>query len=124
MPRRKLKGRRVLLVEDELIVATDIEHCLEEAGALMVGPAWRLGEALELVSDLREQMDAAILDVDLHGQDVFPVADVLKARGIPFLFHTGHGTRAGLDKRYPGAVVCPKPVFSDHLVAAVAGLIR
>lgn len=118
-----LVGRNILLVEDEMILAMEIEHSLDEAGAHVIGPAGRLRDALQLALDRKRQMDAAILDGDLHGLDVFPVADALKARGVPFLFHTAHGSRAGLKDRYSGAVVCTKPVFSEHLVALVAGLI-
>jgi len=119
-----LSGRSVLLVEDEMILAAEIEHSLEEAGAQVIGPVGRLGDALAIVTTSDERFDAAILDVDLHGQDVFPVADVLRDRGIPFLFHTAHGSKAGLKDRYSGAVVCNKPVFSEHLVALVAGLLE
>lgn len=120
----ELSGRLVLLVEDEMILAAEIEHSLEEAGAQVIGPVGRLGEALAIVTESNERLDAAILDVDLHGQDVFPVADVLRDRGIPFLFHTAHGSKAGLKDRYSGALVCNKPVFSEQLVALIAGLLE
>ena len=124
MDEADLSGRRILLVEDELLLAIDVEHSLDEAGAQTIGPASRLRDAVAIAADLDVQIDAAILDVDLHGQDVFPVADALRARGVPFLFHTGHGTKAGLNERYFGAVVCSKPILSEHLVAMVARLLK
>ena len=106
-----------------MLVAMEIEHALQEAGARVIGPAGRLADALKIAADPNKEMDAAILDVDLHGQDVFPVADALKARRVPFLFHTGHGTKTGLQDRYSGAIVCNKPVLSERLVAVLAGIL-
>lgn len=115
-----LSGRRILLVEDEFLIALDIEMELAGAGADVVC-AGRLEEAEALSRDTA--CDAAILDLDLHGRDSFPVADRLEARGIPFLFHTGHGVRANLTARYPSAVICNKPCSSSELIGHLDRLV-
>ena len=117
----RLKGRRILVVEDEVIVALEIAMALEERGADVVGPAYSLDAAVAMAR--AGGIDAAVLDVDLQGEDVFPAAEVLMAAGVPFLFHTGHGQRADLKARFDGAVVCSKPTLSEDLAAALASLL-
>ena len=87
-----LEGIRVLVVEDEFLVATLIEDMLVAAGCVVAGPVPRLSEALEAVD--HETFDAAVLDVNLGGDRVYPVADALSRRNVPFVFVTGYG--AGL----------------------------
>ena len=118
-----LAGQRVLLVEDELMLALEIQLALEDEGARVVGPVDDLREGLALL-DREAVFDAAILDIDLHGEDVFPLAERLRARDVPFLFHTGHGDRAALDRHFGTVPVCIKPVLSETLVRAVGGLLR
>ena len=84
-----LAGRRVLLVEDEVLIAMVIEATLEDEGMIVVGPFGRLSHALAAAQV--EQIDVALLDVNLAGQYVYPVVDILEQRGIPFLFLTGYG---------------------------------
>jgi ActR/RegA family two-component response regulator len=76
-------------VEDDYIVASDLARALEERGAEVIGPAASIGTALKLV---REQgaLNGAVLDVDLRGQPVYPVADALRVAGVPFVFTTGY----------------------------------
>ena len=107
-----------------MMLAMYLQMELEEIGAQTVGPAARVDAAVALVSDPDIAIDAAILDVDLHGRDVFPVAQVLRERGVPFVFYTGHGTRADLNARFEGAPVCIKPTLTEDLLAVVAGLLR
>ena len=85
-----LEGIRVLVVEDEFLVATLIEDMLRAAGCVVSGPIPRLAEALDAVD--RETFDAAVLDVNLAGDRIDPVADVLSRRNVPFVFVTGYGT--------------------------------
>ncbi|MEM9795943.1 MAG: response regulator [Pseudomonadota bacterium] len=113
-----LEGRRILIVEDEFLVSTEISLTLEEAGAEVIGPAGTVDEGLSLTTE-ENRLDGAILDVDLHGKDVYPVAERLAAISIPFIFHTGHGGRAELNKRFPTATVCPKPTLPEMLMAAL-----
>jgi len=84
-----LNGKRVLVVEDEMLVAMNIEDILLELGAIVVGPAMRLETALDLAQVA--ELDVAMLDVNLHGGRSYPVAEVLRARGLPFIFATGYG---------------------------------
>jgi DNA-binding response OmpR family regulator len=78
----------VLIVEDQIIIAIEIEDILGGCGCVAVGPAGTLESALRLARE--EVLDAAILDVNLDGEYVFPVAEELRARGIPFIFATGY----------------------------------
>lgn len=118
-----LAGRRVLLVEDELMLALDVQLALEDAGAHVLGPIDDLADGLALL-ERESGIDAAILDIDLHGEDVFPLAERLRARGVPFLFHTGHGERAALTRHFERVTVCTKPVLTEALVRAVRDLLR
>jgi len=113
-----LAGLRVLLVEDEAMVAMMIEDMLSDLGCLVIGPASRVSSALDLLDD--EAIDAAVLDVNLGGEAVFPVADRLAAVGVPFVFSTGYGL-AGLDDRHAARPVLQKPYSRDRLGAALAG---
>jgi CheY-like chemotaxis protein len=83
-----LEGIRVLVVEDEFLVATLIEDMLVDAGCVVAGPVPRLSEALDAVD--RGMFDAAVLDVNLGGDRVYPVADALSRRNVPFVFITGY----------------------------------
>lgn len=113
-----LSGKVILLVEDEAMLAMELQFALEDAGAEVVGPALTLGSALSLVAQ-EGDIDGAILDVDIGGVDVFPVAQALELRGVPFVFHTGHGERVQLNTMFPAAPVITKPVPSDKLIVAL-----
>lgn len=117
----RLAGRRILVLEDEALIAMDIALTLEDWNAVVIGPAHSFEEGLELAD--RERLDAAVLDVNLRGKEVFPVAELLRSRGVPFLFHTGHETRASLQDRFPRIIVCQKPVLSEVLAEAVGRLL-
>jgi DNA-binding response OmpR family regulator len=82
------RGLRILLVEDEGVIAMLLEDILTQSGHEVVGPVARMDGAMAMAQ--RETLDAAILDVNLNGQEVYPVAAVLAARGIPFVFATGY----------------------------------
>jgi DNA-binding response OmpR family regulator len=88
-----LEGVRVLLVEDEYLVASLIEEMLEIAGCVVTGPIPRLAQAVDAAD--RETCDAAVLDVNLAGERIYPVADILSRRNIPFVFVTGYGVLPG-----------------------------
>jgi CheY-like chemotaxis protein len=113
-----LSGRSILIVEDESLIALLVMDALEEAGAAVVGPCYTLAECMKAARSYK--LDAAVLDVDLAGQDVFPAADELRQRNIPFIFHTAHADREELRARFGDVPVCRKPARIDDLVAAVA----
>ncbi len=108
---------RVLVVEDEMLVAMLIEDAITDLGHQVVGPAMRLETALDAATN--ETFDFAILDINLAGKQSFPVADALTARGTPFIFASGYG-RAGLAEPYRDASVLQKP-FSPEQLASVLG---
>jgi CheY-like chemotaxis protein len=89
--RGELNGLRVLVVEDEVLVAQTMETILAELGCTVVGPAPGLREALELA---RHDVDCAVLDIKLGEDDVFPLADKLKLMGVPYIFYSGLGQTA------------------------------
>lgn len=116
----KLAGLKVLVVEDEMMVSMLIEDMLTDLGCTVVGPASRLDEAMDLVRE--GGMDCAVLDVNLGGQPIFPVADALRAKGHPFAFATGYGD-AGLRDIDKGSPVLQKP-FREGDLARVLGELR
>lgn len=116
----KLNGLRVLVVEDEMMVSMLIEDMLGDLGCHVVGPAARLDEALELAH--AGELDCAVLDVNLGGQPIFPLADVLRGKGKPFAFATGYGD-AGLRDVDKGTPVLQKP-FRESDLARVLGELR
>jgi two-component sensor histidine kinase len=114
-----LKGARVLIVEDAVLLALELETGLSDAGATVVGPAYELEEALAL---LDQPIDAAVLDANLNGRSVTPVAELLQKRGVPFVFATGYGETGGA----PGGFTAPvirKPYDVTQVAAAVAELL-
>jgi CheY-like chemotaxis protein len=112
-----LDGLRVLVVEDEPLVAMDIAAVLRRAGAAVLGPAHRLDAALALAAE--EVLDGALLDINLAGANVFPLADALAARGVPFMFLTGYEPEI-LPQAHRDRPLYRKPYTSARLVKAVA----
>jgi CheY-like chemotaxis protein len=104
--------RRVLVVEDEMLIGMLLEDMLTDLGHEVAAIVPRLKEALAAVE--RETYDLAVLDVHLHGESAFPVAEALIAKGIPFVFATGYGER-GLPENYRGRPVLQKPFAKDDL---------
>ncbi len=115
-----IAGKRVLVVEDEVLVAMMIEDYLEDLGCFVVGTASRLQEAVEMARNL--ELDVAILDVNLKGELSYPVAEMLVSRNLPFVFSTGYGT-AGLPGNLCGATVLSKPYDPEHLAAALLSVL-
>jgi CheY-like chemotaxis protein len=110
-----LKGHRLLVVEDEYLVAADLAASLESLGAEVIGPAASVEEALSFVEKDGVRLDGAVLDINLRNERVYPVADVLTARGIPFVFTTGYDA-AAVPTAYAWAPRCEKPVDKTQLV--------
>jgi CheY-like chemotaxis protein len=107
-----LAGRRVLILEDEPVVAFALEDMLIDMGCVVVGPALRLPDAFALIEST--PFDAAILDVNISGVPSYPIADELERRGIPYLFATGYG-KDGVEARRVRVGVLTKP-YRPHQV--------
>jgi len=116
---RGLSGRRVLLVEDQFLVADDIGTLLEGLGITIVGPHARLATALPAART--EALDAAVLDVNLDDGIVDPVAAELARRDIPFLFVTGY-VRQDLAQKFRDRPVLAKPFSTQDIEAALWAL--
>jgi CheY-like chemotaxis protein len=118
LSRRKLSNRRVLVVEDEMMIAMLIEDMLEEFGCTLVGPATTVPRALELIA--KENVEIAVLDLNLDGQDTYAIADALRQKNVPFIFATGYGS-TGLRQEYGNRPVLQKPFQAQALENALAG---
>jgi CheY-like chemotaxis protein len=113
-----LKSRRLLVVEDDYLLADDLARFLEELGAYVVGPVGSIDDALALIAS-ENDLDGALLDINLHGQHVFPVADALAAREVPFIFTTGYD-RVAIPEAYADVPLCSKPTDALRLAQSLA----
>ncbi len=120
-PSAALAGLKVLVVEDETIVAMLLEQMLEELGCTVAGVAGQVSAATELAQTI--DADIAILDMNLGGQRVDPVAEALAGRGVPFVFASGYG-EDGLAPQFRGRPVLPKPFRLDQLKDALISIAR
>lgn len=116
-----LKGVRVLVVEDEYFVAIMLEEMLESAGCIVMGPIPRLQEALDAVD--HQDYDVALLDVNLAGERIDPVADALFERDVPFMFVTGYGASA-LPREYAERPHIGKPFRMAELLGMLSSILR
>jgi DNA-binding response OmpR family regulator len=121
MPYRPLAGARILIVEDEAVIAFDLTEALTEAGAAVVGPAMTLTTAFRHATD--GELSAALLDVRLGSETVFPVAKALFDRGIPLAFHTGDPDASTLGSGWPESEILTKPASREAVVGALAKLL-
>ncbi|WP_265571649.1 response regulator [Sphingomicrobium nitratireducens] len=108
---------KILVVEDEYIIALDIAHTLEDAGYDVLGPCEDVAGALALIEG--ELPDGAILDVQLDNETVHPVARRLSEAGVPIVFHSGHAQPCDLQKEFEAARFCSKPCAPQQLVETV-----
>lgn len=115
-----LAGFTVLVVEDEYYTADDLRRELVGAGATVLGPAPSLERALDLIRS-SERIDAAILDINLNGEMVFPAATLLHQRGVPIVFATGYD-RTMIPPRFDDAIRCEKPVDPHSVRRALSGV--
>lgn len=122
MPDERLKGMRLLLVEDEAMVAMMLEDMLSDFGCEVVGLADNVPEALALAHDAAAALGAAILDVNVGGQSIYPVAEALKEKGVPFVFITGYEA-ADIDDRFAGAPTVQKPFSPPTLRDTLARIV-
>ena len=117
-----LNGRRVLIVEDDALVAESIRDLLLEAEGVPVGPVSNLGEAKRLLKE-GAPLDAALLDVNLSDGPVTPVLEALSARGIPSLIYTGGSVPDDVRQRHPDLVALSKPVPPARLIGELRRLL-
>lgn len=118
-PQGKTSRLRILVVEDESLVAMFLEDVLEDLGHRMLGPYSRVDAALPAARS--EEFDVAILDVNVNGQAIFPVAEAIAARGIPFIFSTGYGQKS-LPEEYRTRPTLDKPFLPGDVETVLAGL--
>lgn len=114
-----LSGRHLLVVEDEYFLADDLASRFRTWGAEVVGPAASVEDARALLDGGRP-VDGAVLDINLQGDKVFPIADLLAERDVPFVFTTGYDASA-IPERFGHVPRCEKPVDASLVVAALLG---
>jgi DNA-binding response OmpR family regulator len=118
-PSGALGGCHVLVVEDDFLIGDALADLLADAGAIVLGPVGRLSEARALLQREDARFEMAVLDIDLHGESSYAIADLLLARGVPFLFTTGYSHDA-VDADYRDHPRLQKPLSGRILVAALA----
>lgn len=117
MPSDSLKDCRVLVVEDEYLLAMELRSELQNAGAVVVGPVGRLAKALALI-ETGERLDVAVLDTNLGGEMVFPAADLLIKHGVPVVLTTGYDPSV-IPSRFSAVPRCDKPIDAQAVVQAI-----
>lgn len=117
-----LQGKRILIVEDETLIAMVLEDILGDLGCEVVASCSSVTRALQVV-DSGTKIDAAILDIELNEEKSWPVAAALTARGVPFTFSTGHGADAQIDSPFAAAPVLEKPFDEEGLTRILVQLL-
>jgi CheY-like chemotaxis protein len=112
-----IQGKRILVLEDDVLIALDAAGALEEEGAIVLGPVHRISAALALLEE--ERPDGALLDVNIAGTTSADVAQRLSSRGVPFVLATGYGGLSGIEG---SRAVVDKPYTHQQLRAAVSQL--
>ena len=112
-----LAGRRVMVAEDELLVAMLIEDILADAGCTIIGPFTNVADAMRAVE--AGGIDVALLDVNLRGQKIYPVGMALQARGIPFFLLSGYGQDA-IPSEHPTWKACSKPFKAEDILRMIS----
>lgn len=121
MTEPRINGKRILVVEDESLIAIDLIDQLEGLGATCVGPALTLDHALRLVDG--SKVDCGVLDVRVGRDSIFPVAQRLRDQGVGFVFHTGDGDEVALQRDWPECRVIKKPSSQSDLVEALTAVL-
>lgn len=117
-----LSGLAILILEDEPILAMDLQDILESAGATVVGPAHNVRRALQILDE--REVQAAVLDVQLGDGNSYPVAERLKNKCVPWIFYTGNADESSLLVDWPSSVILRKPVSPQKLLGGLAALIK
>ena len=114
-----MHGSRLLVLEDDYFIAEDIVERLKAQGADVVGPAGTVEDALDLI-DETDQLDGALVDLNLHGEMAFPVADALRERRVPLVFVTGYD-QATIPPAYADIIRCEKAIDPVKVAKALFG---
>ncbi len=122
MTGRTLNECRILVVEDEYLLADELRAGLMDAGAVVIGPVGALEDALTLIES-EPTIDGAILDTNLQGQMVFSAADQLEARQVPYLFTTGYDASV-IPARFKHVARCEKPIRIAKVIEATGRIIH
>lgn len=115
-----LAGKRILIVEDEYFIASDLKRAFQQGGAIVVGPVGDLTNGLALAEE--GELDAAVLDVNLEGATSYPIADRLADQAVPYMFLTGYDGWA-LPEPYCNAPRIAKPFTVNLVLARLGGLL-
>lgn len=115
----RLSGKRVLVIEDEYYIAADLQRVLDNEGAIVIGPSGHLDDGLALAAEV---LDAALLDVNLHGQPSFAIADRLLVARVPYTFITGYDSWA-IPEDYQAVPRLTKPFVMTKVVEAVERMV-
>lgn len=115
-----LSGMNILIVEDDFFVAEDLACTLAEEGAAIIGPVGSVAEALDTITRC-DALDRAVLDVTLRRETVYPVADLLRRRHVPFVFLTGYD-KSSLSERFAEEPMMNKPLDPARLIAKLVSL--
>ena len=122
MSERQLEGCRILVVEDEYLIADDLRLALIDAGADVLGPVPTVTAAQSVLA-AESRIDAALLDINLGGTMVFDLADALEARSVPFVFATGYDELA-IPERFSAVPRLEKPVKARNVLATLGPLLN
>ena len=122
IPQDSLAGRRILIIEDEYLLACDLERKLGDDGAVVLGPVATVDDAIALIK--REALiDGAVVDVNLRGQLAYPAADLLLDRKVPFVFTTGYDSET-LPERFGTVPHCVKPAVPSEVAKVIRLLLQ
>jgi DNA-binding LytR/AlgR family response regulator len=118
----ELSGLRILVVEDNFLIAEELRDLFTRCGCEVIGPAARVAQGLNLMS--RNDLSGAVLDINLGDEDCFPIAAALRERDVPFVFLTGYGDRGSIPPPYGEVLMLTKPVDEGRLVSAAREIFR
>lgn len=121
-PAGALSGARILIVEDDFLISTELDMILADAGATVVGPCRTVAQAERAIAD--NQISAAILDFRLGDATALPIAAQLRHHGVPFVFFTGQSNARQIESACPGTRIISKPFQSRTIVAALADVLH
>lgn len=118
---KSFNGARILVVEDNFLAAEVVRDLLESNGCTVIGPVGRVAEGVALAE--REELDAAVLDINLNGDWCFPIALALRQRGVPFVFLTGYDDAAIIPMELRPARRLGKPILGTQLIEVLIEVI-